>query len=75
VAVDGVDFSVKRGEVFGFLGPNGAGKSSTMRMDRLRFHPAAVATCGSSDWTPTTTDPRSVPGWGWSPRTRTWIPS
>ena len=32
MAVDGVDFSVKRGEVFGFLGPNGAGKSSTMRM-------------------------------------------
>jgi len=32
VAVDGVDFEVRRGEVFGFLGPNGAGKSSTMRM-------------------------------------------
>jgi lipooligosaccharide transport system ATP-binding protein len=32
LAVDGVDFSVARGEVFGFLGPNGAGKSSTMRM-------------------------------------------
>ncbi len=31
-AVDGVDFEVQRGEVFGFLGPNGAGKSSTMRM-------------------------------------------
>ena len=31
-AVDGVDFSVNRGEAFGFLGPNGAGKSSTMRM-------------------------------------------
>ena len=31
-AVDGVDFSVRRGEAFGFLGPNGAGKSSTMRM-------------------------------------------
>jgi len=31
-AVDGVDFSVKRGEVLGFLGPNGAGKSTTMRM-------------------------------------------
>ena len=31
-AVDGVDFDVARGEVFGFLGPNGAGKSSTMRM-------------------------------------------
>jgi lipooligosaccharide transport system ATP-binding protein len=32
VAVDGVDFDVRRGEAFGFLGPNGAGKSSTMRM-------------------------------------------
>jgi ABC-2 type transport system ATP-binding protein len=31
-AVDGVDFSVGRGEVLGFLGPNGAGKSTTMRM-------------------------------------------
>ncbi|WP_419919486.1 ABC transporter ATP-binding protein [Candidatus Poriferisocius sp.] len=31
-AVDGIDFQVDRGEVFGFLGPNGAGKSSTMRM-------------------------------------------
>jgi lipooligosaccharide transport system ATP-binding protein len=32
VAVDGIDFDVRRGEAFGFLGPNGAGKSSTMRM-------------------------------------------
>src|SRR5262245_11216317 len=32
VAVDGVDFTVERGEVFGFLGPNGAGKTTTMRM-------------------------------------------
>ena len=31
-AVDGVDFDVTPGEVFGFLGPNGAGKSSTMKM-------------------------------------------
>lgn len=31
-AVDGVDFSVKKGEAFGILGPNGAGKSTTMRM-------------------------------------------
>lgn len=31
-AVDGVTFSVKRGEVLGFLGPNGAGKSTTMKM-------------------------------------------
>jgi lipooligosaccharide transport system ATP-binding protein len=32
VAVDGIDFEVKRGEAFGILGPNGAGKSTTMRM-------------------------------------------
>ncbi len=31
-AVDGIDFEVRTGEVFGFLGPNGAGKSSTMKM-------------------------------------------
>ena len=32
VAVDGIDFSVKKGESFGLLGPNGAGKSTTMRI-------------------------------------------
>src|SRR5881392_1688492 len=31
-AVDGISFTVERGEVLGFLGPNGAGKSTTMRM-------------------------------------------
>jgi ABC-2 type transport system ATP-binding protein len=31
-AVDGVSFTVKRGDILGFLGPNGAGKSTTMRM-------------------------------------------
>ena len=32
VAVDGVDFAVRRGEIFGFVGPDGAGKSTIMRM-------------------------------------------
>lgn len=31
-AVDGIDFAVREGEVFGFLGPNGAGKTTTIRM-------------------------------------------
>jgi ABC-2 type transport system ATP-binding protein len=31
-AVNGVTFTVGRGEIFGFLGPNGAGKTTTMRM-------------------------------------------
>src|SRR5579884_3251496 len=32
LAVDGLSFSVDRGEVFGLLGPNGAGKTSTVEM-------------------------------------------
>ena len=31
-AVDGVDFGVERGEIFGYLGANGAGKTTTIRM-------------------------------------------
>jgi len=32
VAVDGISFSVARGEIFGFLGPNGAGKTTTINI-------------------------------------------
>ena len=31
-AVDGIDFTVQKGEIFGFLGPNGAGKTTTARI-------------------------------------------
>jgi ABC-2 type transport system ATP-binding protein len=32
IAVDNIDFTVKKGEIFAFLGPNGAGKSTTIKM-------------------------------------------
>ena len=31
-AVDGLSFTVGKGQIVGFLGPNGAGKSTTMRI-------------------------------------------
>ena len=31
-AVDGLDFEVQEGEVYGLLGPNGAGKTTTIKM-------------------------------------------
>ena len=48
VAVDGVTFTVPRGEVLGFLGPNGAGKSTTMKMAAGFLAPTAgtAAICG-----------------------------
>lgn len=41
VAVDGVSFEVKPGEVFGFLGPNGAGKTTTIRMLATLLEPSS----------------------------------
>jgi len=40
-ALDGVSFSVRRGEVLGFLGPNGAGKTTTMKLICGFYEPAA----------------------------------
>src|SRR5438552_12782082 len=42
-AIDGLTFSVGRGEIVGFLGPNGAGKSTTMRILAC-FMPASSGT-------------------------------
>ena len=44
-AVDGVDFDVQEGEVFGFLGPNGAGKTTTINMLTGLARPTAGTIC------------------------------
>src|SRR5690349_15082855 len=57
-AVDGVTFSVKRGDILGFLGPNGAGKSTTMKMLTGFLRPdAGTATVDGID---VTVDPVKV---------------
>lgn len=40
-ALDGISFSVKRGDLFGFLGPNGAGKTTTIRILATLLRPTA----------------------------------
>ena len=58
VAVDGVSFDVRRGEIFGFLGSNGAGKSTTIRMLCGLLAPTSgSATVGGID---VTRDPEGV---------------
>jgi fluoroquinolone transport system ATP-binding protein len=53
-AVRGMDFSVARGEIFGFLGPSGAGKSTTQKLliGLLRGHGGDAAVWGKDplDW-------------------------
>jgi ABC-2 type transport system ATP-binding protein len=47
-AVKGLNFTVNKGEVFGFLGPNGAGKTTTLLMLMGLSHPSAgfAKVCG-----------------------------
>jgi ABC-2 type transport system ATP-binding protein len=49
-AVDGLDLSVERGEIFGILGPNGAGKTTTLEMiEGLRVPDAGSITLDGID--------------------------
>src|ERR687890_518516 len=51
-ALDGLDLTVRRGEVHGFLGPNGAGKSTTIRvlLGLLRADAGDVRLLGGDPW-------------------------
>lgn len=52
LAVDGVDFTVARGEVLGFLGPNGSGKTTTIRMmlGLIRRTGGTLEVLGADPW-------------------------
>ena len=51
-ALDGLDLSVRTGEVHGFLGPNGAGKTTTIRvlLGLLRRDAGVVSVLGGDPW-------------------------
>ncbi len=48
--IKGIDFSVKKGQIYGFLGPNGAGKTMTLRMIVGLIKPTGgeIEICGNS---------------------------
>jgi ABC-2 type transport system ATP-binding protein len=55
-ALDGLDMSVRAGEVHGFLGPNGAGKTTTLRilLGLLRADGGQVQMLGGDPWSDAT---------------------
>src|SRR6266542_2281715 len=66
VALDGMDFRVEPGQIFGFLGANGAGKTTTIRIVLDLLRPDE----GSTSWRgqPTASLPRRT--WGYLPEER-----
>ena len=67
IALDGLDLTVREGEVHGFLGPNGAGKSTTIRilLGLLRADDGTASVLGRDPWRDATELHRSlayVPG-------------
>ena len=56
-ALDGLDLSVRTGEVHGFLGPNGAGKTTTIRilLGLLRADGGSARLLGGDPWRDATT--------------------
>src|ERR1700685_1150620 len=59
-AVDAIDLTVKRGEIYGFLGPNGAGKSTLVRILCTLLRPHGGGGLGGGR-----RGPRG--GWPWGP--------
>ena len=58
VAVDGISFKVRRGEIFGILGPNGAGKTTTVEiLEGMRVADSGTALVDGID---VSSNPRAV---------------
>ena len=68
-AVDHINLSVQKGEIFGILGPNGAGKSTTILMMLGLTDP----TSGTGLWDQFDPKPDTGTGKGGLPTGRRWI--
>src|ERR1022692_1498005 len=63
VALDGISFEVRKGEILGLLGPNGAGKSTTLRiLSTLERPTTGTASIGGYDIVKDDTDVRKLIG-------------